>query len=92
VLGAAMWPVDNVDIPGVDVITASSIGETLDPAHGDQLADWSATPIYADFGGGWRLRDRPGIANEPDDDELPDFAFLFPIRDDDEDWQFTPLT
>ena len=95
VLGAAMWNVDNVaDIPGVDLITSSSTAEILTPEHHDELADWSPTPIRADFGTGWRLRTsgRADTADKRDADESPDFASQFPIRDVIDEWQLTPRT
>lgn len=55
ILDAAMWLTHIEDPVGTDWVSETSYGECLDPAHGDEVADWTEEPITADFGTGWRL-------------------------------------
>jgi hypothetical protein len=72
----------------------------LSAEDGDELADWSATPVVARFVNGWRLRrqrTRPAAG-----EQTAKFAALFAVRDcpctgenlDCEEcgWQLTPRT
>ena len=104
VTGAVMHLADaDVDVPGADWVTEDSSGELLGAAYGDEVADWSRTPLVADFGTGWRLaQDEPAAAVAPIHGKGPDFAALFPEPDhrcegDAEDceecgWDLTPRT
>ena len=47
---------DLSDVPGAQPVTQASPARLLDATQGDELLDWSATRVVADFGGGWRLR------------------------------------
>ncbi|MGW3183173.1 hypothetical protein ACWDD9_28255 [Kitasatospora sp. NPDC001119] len=84
-------------IPGTDELADNAIGSMLDPAAGDEVADWTTTPVTADFGTGYRAgtpAPRPELA--PTAEKLPDYADLFPLTsagDDEENhWQLTPRT
>ena len=55
ILDAALWLTHIEDPVGTDWVSETSYGECLDPAQGDEVADWTEEPITADFGTGWRL-------------------------------------
>ncbi|GGS56509.1 hypothetical protein GCM10010206_18110 [Streptomyces cinerochromogenes] len=87
-VGAVMFAAETTgELPGTDCLTDAQEGHLLLSARGDEVADWSAEPVRADFGAGWRLRqvpnphaavqrtaDAPPACKEPQ----PDFASLFP--------------
>ncbi|MFE6052878.1 hypothetical protein ACFQ6N_19145 [Kitasatospora sp. NPDC056446] len=87
-----------VFVPGTDELADNAIGSMLDPVAGDEVADWSTTPVTADFGTGYRAGTAdPGLEPAPAAGKLPDYADLFPLTsasDDEEDehWQLTPRT
>jgi hypothetical protein len=72
--------------PGADLIGLESIGEHLIADRGDEVADWSSTPVVADFGTGWRLSRQ----NRAEAEQQPDFAALFPVDGEDDAWNLTP--
>ncbi|MDH6580436.1 hypothetical protein [Kitasatospora sp. MAP5-34] len=103
VVGAVMWLADPpVDVDGADALTERSHISLLRRNKGDEVAEWSAEPVVADFGPG----PRAAKAGEPPEhslgEELPDFAALFPVEpphcEDSECeevsclWQLTPRT
>jgi hypothetical protein len=104
-LGAVMHMADTGrEVPGADIISQESTGQSLIAADADELADWQEEPITAEFSSGWRLRGEESSNHEP---AGPDFAALFPARscdvdhaDEDEvddceicgDWQLSPRT
>jgi hypothetical protein len=101
VVGAVMCLGTQPEIPGVDVISQEDVGELLRASAGDELTDWSTTPVTAEFSSGWRLRADARTAAATSEEPLPDFAALFALRDcscgeDDCDtcghWHLTPRT
>ena len=57
--GAVIHATDDLpDMPGAQLVTHAVHARLLDPIQGDEVLDWSPTRVVADFGGGWRLRDR----------------------------------
>ncbi|MCX4688561.1 hypothetical protein OG401_30415 [Kitasatospora purpeofusca] len=89
-------------IDGADNVTDQSAGYQLRIEDGDEVADWSAEPVIAEFGTGWRLSaqetDKRSIGTAWGD--IPDFATLFSVTEHDcggEEcgdcgWQLTPRT
>jgi hypothetical protein len=54
-VGAVQAATDDLPpLPGARPVTDTSIARELDPATGDELLDWSPTPVVVDFGTGWR--------------------------------------
>ncbi|GGZ44324.1 hypothetical protein [Streptomyces poonensis] len=100
-VGAVMTLTDDIDLPGAQTLEDQSVAELLSPDDGDELADWSASPITIRFHHGWRLhyaRSRPAA-----EARTPNYAALFPLQEctcagePDEDcpacgWQLTPRT
>lgn len=86
-VGALMHDPDaTAELPGLDVLTDAQEAHLLRPGRGQEVADWSADPVVADFGTGWRLRRstrlRQGItppASQTAKGPRPDFAALFPV-------------
>jgi hypothetical protein len=101
IVGAVSFLADPRELlPGTDVVTETRILELLQPPD-DELADWSATPIVADFEAGWRGQDRmpKGPYKETAWGAFPDFAAIFDpskcaacAEDGDEHWHLTPRT
>lgn len=103
IVGAVMWLSRHDEvIDGADNVTDQSAGHQLRVEDGDEVADWSAEPVTAQFGTGWRLSaqdtDKRSISTEWGD--TPDFATLFQATEHDCDgeecedcgWQLTPRT
>lgn len=54
-VGAVQAATDDLpSLPGARLVTDTSVAQALDPAAGDELLDWSPTPVVIDFGTGWR--------------------------------------
>ncbi|MEU1502596.1 hypothetical protein [Streptomyces sp. NPDC005732] len=91
---------DNVDLPGAQTLEDQSSAELLNADEGDELADWSVSPVTVRFHHGWRLRYERRRPAQPS--QTPNYAALFPLREcdcggKDEDcercgWQLTPRT
>ncbi|MFE6054940.1 hypothetical protein ACFQ6N_29675 [Kitasatospora sp. NPDC056446] len=103
VVGAVMWLADPpVDVDGADALTERSHISLLRRNKGDEVAEWSAEPVVADFGPGRRAAKAGESPEHSRGEELPDFAALFPAKpphcEDPECeeesclWQLTPRT
>ncbi|MFD7907484.1 hypothetical protein ACFV4G_35270, partial [Kitasatospora sp. NPDC059747] len=103
VVGAVMWLADPpVDVDGADVLTERSHISLLRRNKGDEVAEWSAEPVVADFGPGPRAAKAGESPEHSLGEKLPDFAALFPVEDphcedpecEEESclWQLTPRT
>ncbi|MET8626309.1 hypothetical protein ABZW30_21570 [Kitasatospora sp. NPDC004669] len=103
VVGAVMWLADPpVDVDGADSLTECSQASLLRRDKGHEVASWSAEPVVADFGPGWRAARAGQPPEDALEEELPDFAALFPAEPphcedpecEDERclWQLTPRT
>lgn len=88
-VGAVMHDPDATSsLPGLDVLADEQEAQLLRAERGDEVADWSAVPVVADFGTGWLLRRadtarrqlRP-LPSEAGRRPRPDFASLFPVRE-----------
>ncbi|MGW4802565.1 hypothetical protein [Kitasatospora sp. NPDC004272] len=95
---------DGHEVKGADNISDQSSADFLLTDRGDELADWSTTPVVADFGTGWRAtatETEPSAAVE-EYEERPAFATLFavePLHCEDLEceekacrWRLTPRT
>ncbi|MFD5565578.1 hypothetical protein [Kitasatospora griseola] len=83
IVGAVMsLASDGSEVEGADIVSDQSSADFLLADRGDEVADWSTTPVIADFGVGWRSTpaegERSTVAGE--DRELPDFAKLFAVE------------
>ncbi|GAA1988473.1 hypothetical protein [Kitasatospora viridis] len=103
VVGAVMWLADPpADVDGADALTERSHISLLRRNKGDEVAEWSAEPVVADFGPGPRAAKAGESPEHSRGEELPDFAALFPVEpphcEDPECeeesclWQLTPRT
>lgn len=82
-VGAVMTLTENEGIPGADTLQEQTAGQLLRVERGDEVADWSSTPIIETFDHGWRLQSEPTPGTgqpDLDDPELPDMAVLFPVK------------
>ncbi len=64
-VGAVMSATDAVPtLAGARVVTEASHAESLEPAGGDELLDWSDAAVVVGFGSGWRQHaaDNPGAS------------------------------
>ncbi|MER8182387.1 hypothetical protein [Kitasatospora sp. NPDC094015] len=102
VVGAVMWLTDeDIEIAGADTLTGRGQGSVLRRDKGHEVARWSRNPVVADFGPGSHLL-LTEQSEEPVQDEVPDFASLFPVEpvhcddpeceDDSCLWNLTPRT
>ncbi|MFC7327095.1 hypothetical protein [Marinactinospora rubrisoli] len=102
-VGAAMALAGPAMVPGADDVGNEMSGELLRPESGDELMDWSATPITAEFYSGLRLRRSPEPLHprETRFGTMPDFAKTFPVvncecEEDEcptcESWTLSPRT
>ncbi|MEU0957655.1 hypothetical protein ABZ353_35810 [Streptomyces niveus] len=74
-IGATMPLPGEPDLAGTQILEEKSSAELLSHEDGDELADWSVTPVVTRFHHGWRphhQRTRPAA-----EAQTPNFAALF---------------
>ncbi|MFI9276164.1 hypothetical protein ACIGXM_36615 [Kitasatospora sp. NPDC052896] len=103
VVGAVMWLADPpIEFDGAEGLIDRSQASILRRDKDHEVAQWSVEPIVVDFGRGWRRLEADPSEENSRDDEIPDFAALFPAEAahcadpecEDERclWQLTPRT
>ncbi|MFB8170325.1 hypothetical protein [Kitasatospora purpeofusca] len=81
VVGAVMWFADApIDVDGADTVTERGQASLLRRSKGHEIAAWGAEPVVVDFGPGWRAAPAERSPDRGQEDELPDFAALFPAE------------